>query len=32
MNTVKSSKIVWMFGYTCEIDWMTSTLIDLFGL
>lgn len=29
MGTVKSSKIVWMFGYTCEIDWMTSTLIDL---
>jgi hypothetical protein len=29
MNTIKSSKIVWMFGYTCEIDWMTSTLIDL---
>jgi len=29
MSTIKSSKIVWMFGYTCEIDWMTSTLIDL---
>ena len=29
INTVKSSNIVWMFGYTCEIDWMTSTIIDV---
>lgn len=23
------TRIPWIFGYTCEIDWMTSTLIDL---
>jgi len=23
------TRIPWIFGYTCEIDWITSTLIDL---
>jgi hypothetical protein len=29
IQTVKGSHIAWMFGYTCEIDWMTSTFIDV---
>jgi hypothetical protein len=27
--TVKNSRIAWIFGYTCEIGWMASTLIDV---
>jgi hypothetical protein len=29
IKTVKGSHIAWMFGYMCEIDWMTSTFIDV---
>jgi hypothetical protein len=28
-KTITSSHIAWMFGYTCEIDWMTSTMVDV---
>jgi len=27
--TTKNSHIAWIFGYTCEIGWMASTLIDV---
>jgi len=27
ISTTKSSSIAWIFGYTCEIGWMASTLI-----
>jgi len=27
--TTKNSSITWIFGYTCEIGWMSSTLIDV---
>jgi hypothetical protein len=27
--TVADSRVAWMFGYTCEIGWMASTLIDV---
>jgi hypothetical protein len=29
ISTTKNSHIAWIFGYTCEIGWMTSTLIDV---
>lgn len=29
ISTTKSSSIAWIFGYTCEIGWMASTLIDV---
>jgi hypothetical protein len=29
LSTTKNSRIAWLFGYTCEIGWMASTLIDL---
>ncbi len=29
LSTLKYSPINWIFGYTCEIDWIPSTLIDL---
>jgi hypothetical protein len=29
ISTTKNSSIAWIFGYTCEIGWMVSTLIDL---
>jgi len=29
IKTIRSSNIVWLFGYTCEIDWMTSTFLDV---
>jgi hypothetical protein len=29
ISTTKNSSIAWIFGYTCEIGWMASTLIDL---
>jgi hypothetical protein len=29
ISTTKNSRIAWIFGYTCEIGWMASTLIDL---
>ena len=29
LSTTKNSRISWIFGYTCEIGWMASTLIDL---
>jgi hypothetical protein len=29
LSTTKNSRIAWIFGYTCEIGWMASTLIDL---
>lgn len=29
MNGLTGTKITWIFGYTCEIDWLTSTLIDV---
>jgi hypothetical protein len=29
VKTITSSHIAWMFGYTCEIDWMTSTMVDV---
>jgi hypothetical protein len=27
--TTKNSHIAWIFGYTCEISWVASTLIDI---
>jgi hypothetical protein len=27
--TTKNSRIAWIFGYTCEIGWMASTIIDV---
>ena len=29
ISTTKNSHIAWIFGYTCEISWMASTLIDV---
>jgi hypothetical protein len=29
MHGLTGTKITWIFGYTCEIDWMTSTMIDV---
>jgi hypothetical protein len=29
MNGLTGTKITWIFGYTCEIDWLTSTVIDV---
>jgi len=29
ISTTKNSHIAWIFGYTCEISWIASTLIDL---
>ncbi len=29
ISTTKNSHIAWIFGYTCEISWMASTLIDI---
>jgi hypothetical protein len=29
IGTTKNSRIAWIFGYTCEIGWMASTLIDI---
>ena len=29
LSTTKNSRIAWIFGYTCEIGWMASTLVDL---
>jgi len=29
ISTTKNSHIAWIFGYTCEIGWMASTLIDV---
>jgi hypothetical protein len=29
VSTTKNSSIAWIFGYTCEIGWMASTLIDV---
>jgi len=29
ISTTSNSHIAWIFGYTCEIGWMASTLIDV---
>jgi hypothetical protein len=29
VRTLKSSHIAWIFGYTCDIEWLTSTFIDV---
>ena len=29
IDTTKNSSITWLFGYTCDIGWMASTLIDV---
>jgi hypothetical protein len=29
VRTMKGSPMVWLFGYTCEIEWIASTLVDL---
>jgi len=29
ITTTSNSHIAWIFGYTCEIGWMASTLIDV---
>jgi len=29
ISTTRYSHIAWIFGYTCEISWMASTLIDI---
>ena len=29
ISTTSNSHIAWIFGYTCEISWMASTLIDV---
>lgn len=29
MQGLTGTRITWIFGYTCEIDWMTSTMIDV---
>ena len=29
ISTTKNSSLAWIFGYTCEIGWMVSTLIDV---
>jgi hypothetical protein len=29
IRTMRGSPLVWVFGYTCEIEWVASTLVDL---
>jgi hypothetical protein len=29
ISTTRKSSLAWIFGYTCEIGWMASTLIDV---
>jgi hypothetical protein len=29
IRTTRESNIVWIFGYTCEIEWIASTLLDV---
>ncbi len=29
ISTTRDSSIAWIFGYTCEIDWISSTLVDV---
>ena len=29
MNGLVGTRIAWVFGYTCEIDWLSSTFIDV---
>lgn len=29
IGTMKASHLRWIFGYTCSIEWMASTMIDL---
>ena len=29
MHGLTGTKITWLFGYTCEIDWLTTTMIDV---
>ncbi len=29
LSTLRTSPIAWIFGYTCEIDWIPSTLVDV---
>jgi hypothetical protein len=29
ISTTRNSSIAWIFGYTCEIGWMASTLLDI---
>jgi hypothetical protein len=29
LTLLKTSPIAWIFGYTCEIDWISSTLVDV---
>ncbi|MDD1678539.1 MAG: hypothetical protein LUO93_05070 [Methanomicrobiales archaeon] len=29
IRTMKDSPLIWVFGYTCEIEWVASTLVDL---
>lgn len=29
LSTLKASPIAWIFSYTCEIDWIPSTLVDV---
>ena len=29
MNGLTGTRIAWIFGYTCEIDWLSSTFIDV---
>ena len=29
ISTTKDSSIAWIFGYTCEIGWLASTIIDV---
>jgi hypothetical protein len=29
MNGLTGTRISWVFGYTCEIDWLSSTFIDV---
>jgi hypothetical protein len=29
LRTTRESNVVWIFGYTCEIEWMATTFIDV---
>lgn len=29
MQGLTGTRVTWIFGYTCEIDWLTSTIIDV---
>jgi hypothetical protein len=29
MSGLTGTRLTWIFGYTCEIDWLTSTIIDV---